>query len=70
MTMIDWFTPTVTRAVLLVWVALLVVYAVLAIRFGGREASVSAAVSQFCFDNPIVAFAMGLLVGHFIWPVR
>lgn len=64
------FTPTFTKAFLLVWVAVLAVYAVLSIRFGGKEASVSVAVHDFVSANPVVAFFLGVLIGHLLWPVR
>lgn len=62
-----WPTPETTKAFLLMWVSVLICYAVVAIRFGGRESSVSVVTYEFCAENPIIAFAVGIVFGHLLW---
>jgi hypothetical protein len=65
--MTGFFTPAATRAFILIWVAVAVLWGVLAIALGGREASVSVVFSTFCKDHPIVVLALGILLGHWLW---
>ena len=60
--------PTVTKVFLLCVTLLVILYDVVAIWFGGRDASVSVVVKDFIFANPIVAVAVGILIGHLLWP--
>jgi hypothetical protein len=61
------FTESSTRLLLLLNVLFLVGWDILAIRFGGGDASISQVTFQFARDHPMVAVAVGVVVGHIFW---
>lgn len=63
----SWPTPETTKFFLLTWTLVLVAYAVLAAWAGGKESTVSVVTCEFCRDNPIAAFAVGVVAGHILW---
>lgn len=61
------FDAGTTRLLLLIDVLLLVAWDILAIRNGGREASISQVAFEFAKDHPMLAVAVGAVVGHIFW---
>lgn len=59
----------VTIAVIVATIVSLIAYDVYAVLRGGKEATISGVIAQFSHKFPIIAFAGGLLCGHFWWPV-
>lgn len=57
----------VTGTVLVVTTLFLVAYAVFARVWLGEPATVSAVIADWCHRWPIVAFGLGLVVGHWLW---
>ena len=60
----------ITIYVVLFIVALGVIYDFYAIAVGGTEASISHLMKMWGHKYPIVPFAMGVLMGHFYWPIK
>ena len=67
----NWYVPSenTTRLFLFIWILVLALYALFAISVGGRDVSVSLVAAKFCEDNPIAAFAIGMVMGHIIWRI-
>lgn len=57
----------VTIGVVVGSVALLVGYDVAVYALGGSEATISDVVTSASFAAPIIPFALGVLVGHWLW---
>ena len=54
--------------VVCVWFVGLALYSVYALLFLPPSQHVSNIVYRWCRANPILAFALGVLVGHWLWP--
>jgi len=64
--MSDW--PTVTKLFMLSVTCLVILYDIIAIWCGGMEASISVNLKKLVFENPIIALAAGIILGHIVWP--
>jgi cytochrome c biogenesis protein CcdA len=64
----DW--RKITRAFLVGVVSVVVGYDVLAVMRGGIFATVSWQLYTWAKDEPISAFALGVVFGHILWPNR
>lgn len=62
-------SPEHTKAFLLLWLASLVLFDVLAVWFGGRDASISAVIADSALRYPVIPLVFGLVVGHLFWRV-
>ena len=61
-------TPSqVTVWFIVVWVAVAILYDIGVIYFYGTGPSISWTVHRWAYGNPMVAFALGVLCGHFFW---
>lgn len=50
-------------------IVLIVIFWDVAIVFMGRpESTISAVILQVSKENPIIAFVLGVIVGHLFWP--
>lgn len=63
-------TPQVTKYVIVAVVVGLSLYDLLAVHFGGQEATISRVFYAWACTDPIVAAVAGALVAHLCWPVR
>lgn len=61
---------TRTETFLTVWFVVLAAYSVYALCCLPADQTVSATVFRWARANPILAFLLGLLVGHWCWPAR
>ena len=64
----DWIT--ITKYVIIVNVLVLCLYTAAARIFGGNEATISYQIQEATHQWPIIAAAIGLLVGHWLWPIK
>ena len=51
-------------------IVVIIGYDIWAVLQGGIDATISAMIQDAAHDYPIIAFAAGVLCGHFFWPVR
>lgn len=58
----------VTEWLLILTVAVLLAYDVLAIRGSGPEASISYVLRDWSRREPAIPFALGFALGHILWP--
>jgi len=56
------------KIILLVFIVTVLVWDVVANVAGHPEATISASLLQMATEHPVVAFALGFLIGHAIWP--
>lgn len=64
-------TRTVRRwtiAILITVTALLIAWDVYAVITGGSSGTISDVVLDFARAHPVVAFVLGVLCGHLLWP--
>ena len=57
-----------TALFLIVWVALAVAWDIRVMWRYGVDATISKILHDWSCNNPILAFALGILCGHFFWP--
>ena len=58
-----------TAKLILLGLVIIVAFWDAAVLIMGRpEATISAVLFQLAKDNPIIAFTMGVVVGHLFWP--
>ena len=58
-----------TAKLILLGLVIIVAFWDAAVLIMGRpEATISAVLLQLATDNPIIAFTMGVVVGHLFWP--
>ena len=58
-----------TAKLILLGLVIIVAFWDAAVLIMGRpEATISAVLLQLAKDNPIIAFTMGVVVGHLFWP--
>lgn len=62
--------PQVTGLVLIVVVHLILIYDLFAYWIGGHAATVSAVLNNYIEGMPILAFTMGVFIGHVAWPLK
>lgn len=62
--------PTLTGYLILAWLAIAGLYTLLARLLWGVDATVSVVAYDFCRENPIAEFAVGVVLGHVLWPAR
>jgi hypothetical protein len=60
----------ITGLVLVVTIALLIIYDVIAIAKGGTEASISSVVIALSYKFPFFTFMSGVICGHLYWRMR
>ena len=60
----------ITGLVLVVTIALLIIYDVVAIAKGGTEASISSVIIAFSYRMPMASFISGFVCGHLFWRMR
>jgi hypothetical protein len=60
--------PQMTRLVAAIIIIVVVTYDLLAFYIWGGEATISTQVLELSQKYPIVAFAIGVLIGHMFWP--
>jgi len=60
----------VTKLVILFTVLILVLFDIWATWWYGPERSISVITYELCCQYPIIAFGLGLIVGHILWPVK
>ena len=60
----------VTQVVIVLAVVGLGLFDVIIGLLAGREATISCVLLDACQQHPIVAFALGVLCGHCLWPCR
>ena len=66
--MISWSrTP---KLILLLFVLVILIWDVVANVAGHPEATISAGLLQIASEHPVVAFVLGFLMGHALWPNR
>lgn len=58
-----------TTRVLLVAAVLLTLYSIIVQAIYGDEASISITIYKLSVDYPIISFLLGLLIGHWLWPL-
>jgi hypothetical protein len=59
---------TVTIVFIAAWISVAILYDVFAFWKWGAEASISRVIRDGSRWDPIIAFALGVLCGHFFWP--
>lgn len=59
-----------TTAVIVATALWLIAYDIVIIALFGREASVSLVVYDLARAHPIIACALGVLIGHWLFPLR
>lgn len=59
-----------TKGFIVTVTIIVILYDVLARVCGGDEATLSYQIHDAVCRNPIIAGAIGLLVGHLLWPVK
>lgn len=62
------FNASNTRLLLLIVVLVLVAWDVLAIRYGGPQASISRVTFDLVSRYPMLSLAVGIVIGHIFWP--
>ncbi len=60
----------ITMLIIGLVVIALIGYDFYAIAVGGTEASISHIVIVWSYKYPIIPFGMGVLIGHFFWPIK
>ncbi len=66
--MFEWTTQAITACVIGSAIVLLVAYDIWArLREKNADSTISAVVRDWSFKYPIIAFAFGVLMGHFFW---
>jgi hypothetical protein len=63
----DW--PVLTDRVIFFAVVSLLLYNVVAGVMGGGTATISARLQHHAVRYPVIPFAIGMLAGHWVWPV-
>jgi hypothetical protein len=61
---------TVTKYVVIGVIAVILIYDVFAIHFGGVESSVSQIVIEWSYAVPAFTFSIGFIMGHLFWRLR
>ncbi len=61
----DW--PATTKFVLLAFIVLLVAYDFVAFWCGGKDGTISNVAYECLRDHPILAIAIGAVIGHIWW---
>lgn len=64
--MVDWQETTV--ATICGTTLAMIVYDVIAAIRGGEKATISHVIAISSMHFPVIAFAVGVLCGHFFWP--
>ena len=64
--MMSW--TSTPKIILLLFIVSILVWDVVANVAGHPEATVSASLLQMATEHPVVAFVLGFLIGHAIWP--
>ena len=59
----------VTKVVLCVSIVALIVWATVAAIWGADGCTISEHVRYYAAQYPVVPFALGVLVGHWLWPM-
>ena len=60
----------VTVWFIIVWVAVAVLYDIAVAYLYGGQPTISRIIHDWAYGNPVVAFALGVLCGHFFWSQR
>jgi len=58
-----------TTTIIALTIIFLVTWDVLAILYSSNESSISSIMYDFSRKHPIIPLAVGVLIGHFFWPV-
>lgn len=61
------FGAATTRSIVLIVVGLLIAWDIWAVYYWGADATISYTLDATCRRHPIIAFAMGLVIGHILW---
>jgi hypothetical protein len=61
---------TVTRVLIIVAIIALAIYDIVALAYGGVEATISFILLDWSYKCPALPFAAGFLCGHLFWPNR
>lgn len=56
------------KLIILATIIIIVLWDVSVVLMGRPETTISAVLLQLAKDNPIISFAMGVVVGHLFWP--
>ena len=64
--MMSW--SSTPKVILLLFIVTILVWDIVANVAGHPVASVSAGLLQLVVEHPVVAFVLGFLLGHAIWP--
>lgn len=56
-----------TDAVILLLIAVAIVWDVLAVVYWGPRGTISHSVREWSKRHPVIAFALGVLAGHWFW---
>ena len=59
-----------TKVVLAVVVLVLIVWATVASVLGAEGSTISEHVRDYCAAYPLLPFALGIVCGHWFWPMR
>ncbi len=58
----------IAKCIILILVIVIVVWDVSVLWLGRPDATISAVIYQLSKENPIIAFALGVIIGHLFWP--
>ena len=56
-----------TQQLLVIVTAIMVLWNIIAYWIGGRTATISEVISDFACEQPIMACAVGIVIGHWFW---
>jgi hypothetical protein len=59
-----------TKLFLLLWIASAAAFDVFANWYWGRDSTISVVTRNIAIDDPIAAFALGVVAGHIFWSLR
>jgi hypothetical protein len=62
-------TRKITIAFIVACTFLIIAYDIWAVYSGGIPATISSVIFDYCHQYPIISVGMGILIGHFAWPV-
>lgn len=60
---------TITQSIIIGSAIILVLYDVLALGIWGKTATISVVTYSWARRYPVIAFALGFVMGHIFWPV-
>jgi hypothetical protein len=52
---------------IIAWVSVAIIYDIAIAYFYGSGPTISRVIHDWAYGNPVVAFALGVLCGHFFW---